>query len=134
MNNAVGHGHLHHRNTFERLCHELNPDRQAQAAAGFAQINAIRSATFGGGGSSPTPSGGSAVGSSAGNATNLTNANAVGNTAADMSTRGLRDVNISVQGFQITTDQFRDIMTGLNEVLDDGGRIGQINVVGGSRL
>lgn len=105
----------------------------AQAAAGFAQVSAIKSATFGGGGGAATPSGGGAVAASSGAATNLTNPSQMAETTMAANNQGLRDVNISVQGFSITTDQLRDIITGINETIDDGARVGKLNVIGGTR-
>lgn len=87
----------------------------AQAAAGFAQVNAIRSTSFGGGGSAPsvagtpappvTPVGGGAGGSGEGGRSS-----------------GISTI-INLHGETFGRDQLRKLVDEINENARDGGRI-----------
>jgi len=89
----------------------------AHAAVAFAQVNAIRSTSFqgGGGGTAPSLAGGTP-------ATPVTPVTVpeLGGATAQQGAMPVREVNIYVQGRSITREQLEEIADGLNELGDDG--------------
>lgn len=87
----------------------------AHAAAAFAQVNAIRSASFGGGGGAPSLAGGTA-------ATPVTPVSSGAPAGGGGDRRG-PDTVIHLHGERFGRKEVRDLLEQINEEIRDGGRL-----------